>query len=408
MVAKPGAAVTAVLVVLWTILLIHVSTRSFLLSSHNFIAPTRQCVRKNVYCDGSVPFSYLMESLPSIARSWTPCRDLVLDGNPAHGGVDGDAFEVEVCVRSGEVYVTVIHYRQHECLVPGAADLVEMGLLESDVARDYIEVLLAGPERRLQRMEYVPQTDARAHEDTFSCLYELRVPVRVSGDYRIQLLGIHTNITLRDHEPYRNYILWDDVYPLTLDPVELDAAPRAQVGDALHDPGIWTVSKGVDGARNDYNFGPSVWAEERNVHAYRCPLNGTLTHRWTRSQDKIGHDDHQQLSAGPANLSTGVVVNGEDAMSCIRRLSPQYDKPRPKVVLFGDSMMRQTFDAFAIALGMKNVKAVKEFKSLMDSQDWGGADFGVDVCFQWSARYNEGRERCKGPRTNDAALPISV
>ena len=44
---------------------------------------------------------------------------------------------------------------------------------------------------------------------------------------------------------------------------------------------------------------------------------------------------------------------------------------------------------------MENVSAIKEFKSLMESQDWGGELIGLDLSFQWAARPNEGRSTCK-------------
>jgi hypothetical protein len=82
-------------------------------------------------------------------------------------------------------------------------------------------------------------------------------------------------------------------------------------------------------------------------------------------------------------------------MACVRALTPQHEAKYPKLVLFGDSLMRQTFNAVALGIGLKNVTAIKEFKSLMESQDWGGTSIGLDLSFQWAARHNEGRSACK-------------
>jgi hypothetical protein len=89
------------------------------------------------------------------------------------------------------------------------------------------------------------------------------------------------------------------------------------------------------------------------------------------------------------------LLHHEEAMACARALAPQRKDTYPKLVLFGDSLMRQTFNAVAVAIGMENVTAIKQFKSLMESQDWGGSSIGLDLSFQWAARHNEGRGRCK-------------
>jgi hypothetical protein len=95
-------------------------------------------------------------------------------------------------------------------------------------------------------------------------------------------------------------------------------------------------------------------------------------------------------------------------MACAHALAPQHKATYPKLVLFGDSLMRQTFNAVALAIGMENVTAVKEFKSLMESQDWGGPSIGLDLSFQWAARHNEGRDTCKKAFENCITWVVKV
>lgn len=383
------------IVVIWGSLIIYVCTGKSLPSVQYYVTQAGECFPRYLFCNRSPPFSYFMESLPTIARTWTPCHNLLNADDHAREDTERDFFEVNVYAKGGEVIARVVHHSQKACFVPGARDLVSMGLSETDVATDYVEVLVAGPQRRLQRMEYVAtiNTNTSAADGRVSCLYTLRYPIYVSGEYRIQILVVHSNITLESHDPYQHFILWDHVHNLTSALPGPDMVHQRN-GNVLHDPGIWSMTKDLNYAQNQYNFGPDSWLEP-SVHAYRCPSNGTLSFEWTLSHPQnSSHDYRYGLTEKALAASSGTIAE-EEAMGCLRKLSPQYGKPHPKIVLFGDSMMRQTFDSFSIAIGMKNVKAVKEFKSLMDSQNWGGEELGVDLCFQWSARHNEGRERCK-------------
>lgn len=351
-----------------------------------------ECFHRNMLCERSSTFSYLMESLPSIARSWTPCHEqphaVSMPENSSFYD-DKDHYEVNLCVQGGDLRVNVIHHNQDACMAPGAADMLEMGLSPTDAAKDFVEVLLAGPERRLQRMEYIPTTRPIPMDATkeMSCTYELSMPIRSAGTYRVQVLVVHSNITLETFEPYRNYVLWDRLHSLISNGHPVDENNVGGTQAALEDPGIWSTD--TEGAHLlDYNLDPIDWPEDPNIHAYRCPFNGTSAFKWTpRSVDGV-----------PFTLPLAIKGVNE-ARQCVRSLLPSHDAAYPKLVLFGDSMMRQTFDALAIALGMENVKAVKEFKSLMESQDWGGPEFGAELCFQWSARYNEGRRRCESSHT---------
>ena len=288
-------------------------------------------------------------------------------------------------------------------MAPDAPEMLGKGLSPTDVAKDYIEVLLAGPERRLQRMEYIPATRSisTSGKGTF-CTYELSVPIRRTGTYRVQVLVVHSNITLTSFEPYRNYVLWDKLHPLTSSSHPVDDNPMGGPQANLGDPGTWSTD--ADGAHSlDYTFDANEWPEEQNIHAYRCPINGALSFEWTPSNvDHAGRDG--------ALTSPMAIKGANEARQCVQCLDPRDGAAYPKVVLFGDSMMRQTFDALAIALGMENVKAVKEFKSLMESQDWGGPEFGAELCFQWSARYDEGRKRRESRNSmllDDGGGPLS-
>jgi hypothetical protein len=342
-------------------------------------------------------YSYLLKSNPVAAALWVPCRvrssrnDGIADIPPADGAQE--AFTVGVCTSAGEIFVRVAHHEQRDCTVPDAATMEAMGLSHTDVVKDYIEVLLDGPERRLRRLDFTSLTMPPKATDPFlrDCEFGLRLPIYVSGMYRVQIMVVHSNIALTGIEPYRNYVLWDRIHILSAQTLNKISSERQN-----DDPETWR-SAGVWMRRDGKNVlghhsAQALVAQKWNDESYRCPANGTASFTWMPSANGC------QREASPNDAqprSDYKSLNPRKAMACARALAPQHKVTYPKLVLFGDSLMRQTFNAVALAIGMENVTAIKEFKSLMESQDWGGPSIGLDLSFQWAARHNEGRSKCK-------------
>jgi hypothetical protein len=261
------------------------------------------------------------------------------------------------------------------------------GLPRSDVVKDYIEVLLDGPERRLRRLDFTSLITSNM-TDTISnkCEYGLSLPIFARGRYRIQIVVVHSDIALTGIEPYRNYVLWDQVHNLSA-----KALNDISIGtEAWRSAGGWmrTSGEGFLGLHSAQTLVGQEW----NINSYRCPANGTASFTWMPSPRGLLRKARINVEPPWSEYKT---VTPQKAMECARALAPQRNATHPKLVLFGDSLMRQTFNAVASAMGMENVTAVKEFKSLMESQDWGGPSIGLDFSFQWAARHNEGRSTCK-------------
>lgn len=352
-----------------------------------------RCVQQSMLCDASTDYSYLMETNPVAAALWTPCHVKSSRwGNTADvAAIDGgarEAFTVSACVSAGEIAMMVVHHGQLACTVPGAGTMEAMGLSLSDLVNDYIEVLLDGPERRLQRMEFASIITPHNANDTGSnaCQYRLRLPVHISGTYRLQVVVIHSNIELKGIEPFRNYVLWDRLHNLSSQtPNEITIDTKNDSLETWHSAGGWMRTTGE--SRLGLHSAQALVAQQWNGESYRCPPNGTASFTWMPLKGR--------RSNVPAPRNDNKLLRHEEAMACARALAPQRKGTYPKLVLFGDSLMRQTFNAVAVAIGMENVTAIKEFKSLMESQDWGGSSIGLDLSFQWAARHNEGRTRCK-------------
>ena len=357
-----------------------------------------RCVQQSMLCDASTDYSYLMETNPVAAALWTPChvKSSRWSNTADAAAIDDGAretFIVSACVSVGEIAMMVVHHGQPECTVPGAGTMKAMGLSLSDLVKDYIEVLLDGPERRLQRMEFASIITPQNANDTGSnaCQYRLRLPVYISGTYRLQVVVIHSNIELKGIEPLRNYILWDRLHDLSSQtPNDISIDTENDSLERWHSAGGWMRISGE--SRLGLHSAQALIAQQWNGDLYRCPANGTASFTWMplfRAPLK------GERSNVPAPRNDYKLLRHEEAMACARVLAPQHKATYPKLVLFGDSLMRQTFNAVAVAIGIGNVTAIKEFKSLMESQDWGGPSIGLDLSFQWAARHNEGRSRCK-------------
>jgi len=356
------------------------------------------CVQQCILCDASTDYSYLMETNPVAAALWIPCHVRSSGwGNTADAAViDGgaqEAFTVSVCISVGQMLVRVAHQKQRDCMVPDAATMKAMGLPISDLVKDYIEVLLDGPERRLQRMDFASIITSLNATDNASnaCEYGLQLPIHINGTYRLQVMVVHSNIALTGIEPYQNYVLWDRVHNLSAPSRnKISINPQDDGPKTWRSAGVWMRRDGK--ALHGFHSAQALVAQKWNDKSYRCPANGTASFTWMPSANGRPRE-------GPLNdaqpRSEYKSLNHPEAMECARALATQQKGTYPKLVLFGDSLMRQTFNAVAVAIGMENVTAVKEFKSLMESQDWGGPSIGLDLSFQWAARHNEGRGRCK-------------
>lgn len=364
------------------------------LQSHQGEKP---CLHESILCDASMDYSYLMKSNPEAAALWRPCRvrlprnDGIADIPFAEG--EQDAFTVRVCASAGEIYLHVTHHELRDCMVPGAATIEEMGLSRTDTAKDYIEVLLDGPERRLRRLDFMSHTVPPKAIDPLigDCVFTLRLPIYLSGMYRVQIIVVHSDIALTGIEPYRNYVLWDRFHILSAKSLDQISSERKNDGlEAWHSTGIWMRrgGKNVPG----HHSAQALVAQKWNDESYRCPADGTASFTWMPYANDL---PRETLSYNMRQRSMYMPLNPSEAMACARALAPQHMSTYPKLVLFGDSLMRQTFNAVASAIGMENVTAIKEFKSLMESQNWGGPSIGLDLSFQWAARSNEGRDTRK-------------
>lgn len=356
------------------------------------------CAQESILCDASVDYSYLMEINPVAAALWMPCHvrssrvggtfdALTIDGGPQ------ELFTIGVCTSVGGITLRVVHHDQRACTVPDAATMKAMGLSISDLVKDYIEVLLDGPERRLQRMEFASNIESQNATDNASnaCEYGLQLPIQINGTYRVQVMVVHSDITLTGIEPYQNYVLWDRIHNLsapTRNRVSID--PKDDGPETWRSTGGWMRTKGK--SIHGLHSAQALVAQQWNDGSYRCPVNGTASFTWVPLTSDLPTEPGTDIMAPRSDYAP---LKPQEAMACARALAPQHKGIHPKLVLFGDSLMRQTFNAVALAIGMENVTAIKEFKSLMESQDWGGASIGLELSFQWAARHNEGRSTLK-------------
>ena len=357
------------------------------------------CVEEQLLCDASFDYSRLMKSNPVAAALWSPCRvELPSAGGTAHvlpidGGAQ-EAFMVRVCTSAGAMSVRVIHQNQQACTVQGASTLEALGLSRTEAVKDYIEVLLDGPERRLQRMKYasVITSPSAVYNASHACEYRLQLPIYVPGTYRVQVMVVHSGIDLAGIEPYRNYALWDRVHLLSARTLN-QVAPYVPTQEtvAWQSAGGWMRTSGT--CSPDLHSAQAFVTQEWNIDSYRCPANGTASFAWVPLTEHVLRETPSNVMVVPRKDYRP--LNPQEAMACARALAPKHKATYPKLVLFGDSLMRQTFNALALAIGMEHVAAIKEFKSLMESQDWGGSSIGLDFSFQWAARPNEGRSTCK-------------
>ena len=382
-------------------------TNMLLLQNHQ---DKEHCLHESILCDASIDYSYLMKFNPVAAALWKPCRvrlprnDDIADIPSADGAQE--SFTVGVCTSAGEILVHVAHHEQRDCMVPGAATMKAMGLSQTDVAKDYIEVLVDGPERRLRRLDFASLTMPPNVTDPFSheCEFRLRLPVYVSGMYRVEIIVVHSDISLTGIESYRNYVLWDRIHILSTKPFnQTPCEHQNDDSETWRSTGIWMRRDGesVLGHQSAHTLVAQKWNEE----SYRCPANGTAPFTWMPSTNCLPGEASPNDAQPRSEYKS---LNPSEAMACARALAPQHKATYPKLVLFGDSLMRQTFNAVASAIGMENVTAIKEFKSLMESQDWGGPSIGLDLSFQWAARHNEGRDTCKKAFVNCITWVVKV
>jgi hypothetical protein len=266
-----------------------------------------------------------------------------------------EVFTVEVCTSTGEVSVLVTHHNQKECIINEGARMEAKGLHRSDVGKDYIEVLLDGPERRLQRMDYIAVSPTlRDRVEVVSCTYLLKLPIYLSGSYLLQVTVVHSNITMEGIEPYRNYILLDRIYILNSAPVKENSMLVEETwahAPTFKSPGMW-VRREND--LPDHNFSEISTPAQQNANAHRCPPGGTVFFEWQPSPTSLGHSGKV--------LKEKYTYLRKEAMTCARRLSPKNNASYPKLVLVGDSLTRQTFNALSKALGLGDAIATKSAK----------------------------------------------
>ena len=370
---------------------------SMVLNLQNYHIDER-CHQDSVFCDASIDYSHMMETDPVAAALWQPChtRSSWTDADvPANDGGAWEMFTVAVCMSAGEISFRVVHHDQRACTVPDAAAMEGIGLSRSDVVTDYIEVLLDGPERRLQRMEFasIIVTSPSARDDAVhACEYRLQLPIYLPGTYGVQVMVVHSGIDLLGIEPYRNFVLWKGAHNISAQTFTANSTnPQDNGPETWRSAGGWVHTS--EERFPELCSAEALVAQGWNAESYRCPANGTSRFAWL---PLAGHLARTGSHNGIPLQHGCTPLTPQETMSCAQALTPQLKATYPKLVLFGDSLMRQTFNALSLGIGMVNATAIKHFKSLMESQDWGGSSTGLDLSFQWAPHPNDpSRSACK-------------
>ena len=106
--------------------------------------------------------------------------------------------------------------------------------------------------------------------------YRLRLPVYISGTYRLQVVVIHSNIELKGIEPFRNYILWDRLHNLSAQtPNQIFLDTENDSLETWHNAGGWMRTTGE--SRLGLHSAQALVAQQWNGESYRCPANATAS-----------------------------------------------------------------------------------------------------------------------------------
>lgn len=301
---------------------------------------------------------------------WSPCSS-TLNQPMGHPPVDSESFTVQVCAdkHSGRLSVLVSHHGQQNCAMPPVGNSGDEALVQT-LGSTYVEALLDGPELRLLPLEYqgmqedgVPSSSsARA---PFTCLYALDASVRLDGPYHVEIVAVYTLLGYDQVAQARNYLLSNTTHDFALGP--------RKGSDSVGTTGAWRLKVDEHGRAHSSSPFPG----------YRCPLNGVANYQW------------YSVASSAMVVSPSQAVTDSRWQACTNALAHAQGQSHPQIVMVGDSLMRQTFNSLAPMLGPEAV-ASKEFKSLVESQCWGGDAQGVELCFLWAPYPNDAQSRATG------------
>jgi len=201
-----------------------------------------------------------------------------------------EVFTVRVCpsFARNEVAVRVAWHHDHSRQRPQP--------VRGECGEAYIEAMLDGPERRLQRLSFVG--GGSSSSGSKGCEYGAVMPIGTAGEYLVEVSVVHTGES-GGWDPYRNYVLWRDRHTFE---------DHNRVGDK----GRWVHRAGSN-------------SSETEAAGYRCPVGG----------EGVAGYEWVEGSKGAAAGAAGV-ESAEAAQGCVRRLAL-----RAKVVFMGDSFSRQ-------------------------------------------------------------------
>ena len=205
-----------------------------------------------------------------------------------------EQFTVRVCpsFARNEVAVRVLHHHHSRQQQQSA---------KGECGEAFIETMLDGPERRLQRLSFVGSGSSSGSK---ACEYGAVMPIGKAGEYSVEVSVVHTGES-GGMDPYRNYVLWRDRHTFE---------GRGRVDEK----GRWVRRAG------NMNSNSS----ETEGMGYRCPVGG---------EGVAGYEWVEGARDAPAAAAAGV-ESAEAAQGCVRRLTP-----RAKIVFMGDSFSRQVW-----------------------------------------------------------------
>lgn len=211
----------------------------------------------------------------------------------ANGNNSGPAnieFLLEMCWQhNSSVYVRVNHIKT--CAAHGPLPFLDTG-------SDYIEIILNGPELRVQTL--MPS------EGSFSpgsCGYTTEVDFAFPGTYEIQIIMAMMGLDANNNPPIRNLILMREV--VDIETIKAADLPERDT-DRFASPGYWL--------RKNYSVysGPSTWWR------YRCPLKGADAFDWRPFRDQ-------------PSLANDTFGSSEKIAECLSKLRPA-GKGLPRLV----------------------------------------------------------------------------
>lgn len=163
-----------------------------------------------------------------------------------------EVFTVRVCpsFARNEVAVRVFHHhhsRQQQQPARGECD------------EAFVEAMLDGPERRLQRLSFVGSGSSSGSK-TYE--YGAAVPIGKAGEYSVEVSVVHTGES-GGLDPYRNYVLWQDRHTFE---------GHGRVGEQER----WVRRAGSMNSNNSETEAPGFRC------GFRCPVGGegVAGHGW--------------------------------------------------------------------------------------------------------------------------------